>query len=133
MLRFWKLMIEFRMRHSTIHRPRYFTGTVNERGLKDISWHGCKLYSPGWYDPNARVIAFTLGDFDGESDIHVMMNMYEGELDFEIPPIEDRKWFRTVDTAQNSPDDIAEPHREKPVTGSIYPVQGRSVVVLISR
>ncbi|MDL1981480.1 MAG: glycogen debranching protein GlgX [Deltaproteobacteria bacterium] len=133
MLRFWKLMIEFRMRHSIIHRPRYFTGIVNERGLKDISWHGCKLYSPGWYDPNARVIAFTLGDLDGESDIHVMMNMYEGKLDFEIPPIEDRKWFRTVDTAQNSPDDIAEPHREKPVTGSIYPVQGRSVVVLISR
>lgn len=133
MLRFWKLMIEFRMRHSIIHRPRYFTGIVNKRGLKDISWHGCKLYSPGWYDPNARVIAFTLGDFDGESDIHVMMNMYEGELDFEIPPIEDRKWFRTVDTAQDSPEDIAEPDREKPVTNSIYPVQGRSVVVLISR
>ncbi|OEU48277.1 MAG: glycogen debranching enzyme, partial [Desulfobacterales bacterium S3730MH5] len=133
MLRFWKLMVEFRMRHSIIHRPRYFTGTVNERGLKDISWHGCKLYSPGWYDPNARVIAFTLGDFDGESDIHVMMNMYEGELDFEIPPIEDRKWFRTADTAQDSPEDIAEPDREKPVTSSIYPVQGRSVVVLISR
>ena len=132
-LRFWKLMIAFRKRHSNIHRSRYFTGIVNERGLKDISWHGCKLDSPNWDDPNALAIAYTLGGFHGEADIHVMANMCEEELDFEIPPIQGRNWYRSVDTARSSPEDIAEPGEEKQETRDAYPVQGRSVVVLISK
>ena len=59
--RFWKLMIDFRKRHPSLLRPHYFTGKENERGLKDIDWHGCKLHSPGWDDPSARVLAFTMG------------------------------------------------------------------------
>src|SRR3712207_8311670 len=39
MLRFWQRMIAFRLRHPTIHRPRYFTGEVNARGLRDLSWN----------------------------------------------------------------------------------------------
>ncbi|MCP4691843.1 MAG: hypothetical protein GY859_27605 [Desulfobacterales bacterium] len=27
-----------------MHRARYFTGEVNEQGLKDIDWHGVELY-----------------------------------------------------------------------------------------
>jgi len=132
-LRFWKLIIEFRKRHTNIHSPRYFTGVVNERGLKDISWHGCKIGSPNWDDPNAQAIAYTLGGFDGEADIHIMVNMCEEELDFEVPPIEGRNWYRSVDTAGGSPEDIAEPGAEKQETGNTYSVQGRSVVVLISK
>ena len=31
--------------------------------------------SPGWSDPEARALAMTLGGFDGEPDIHIMLNM----------------------------------------------------------
>ena len=130
---FWKLMIDFRKRHTTILRPRYFTGKENERGLKDISWHGCKLYSPGWDDPYARALSFTMGEPGDEEDIHVMMNMYWEPLEFEIPELRERSWYRAVDTFLPSPQDIAGAGKEVRVNGNNYFVQGRSVVVLISK
>ena len=63
LFRFWKLMIDFRKRHPAIHRSRFFDGKVNDRGLPDVSWHGCQLLHPGWDDPNARALAFTLAGF----------------------------------------------------------------------
>ncbi len=48
-----------------------------------MSWHGCKLNGPGWSDPNARLLGVTVGGFDGDADIHVML-MYWEKLDFEI-------------------------------------------------
>src|SRR5207249_8946918 len=72
LFRFWKLMIDFRKRHPAIHRSRFFNGQVNERNMTDISWHGCKLFQPGWDDANSRALAFTVAGFGDEADIHVM-------------------------------------------------------------
>lgn len=130
LLRFWKRMIEFRKRHAAVRRGEFFTGAVNERGLKDVTWHGTRLNSPEWSDAEARTLAMTLAGFDGDSDIHVMLNMYWESLDFELPAVAGRQWFRAVDTALNPPLDIADPGEEQAVAGSVYPVQGRSVVVL---
>lgn len=133
MFRFWKLMINFRKRHTTILRPRYFTGQENERGIKDISWHGCKLYSPGWDDPYARALSFTMGEPGNEEDIHVMMNMYWEPLEFEIPRLAERSWYRAVDTFLPSPQDITVAGDEVRVDSDSYLVQGRSVIVLVSK
>ncbi|MFN6535568.1 MAG: glycogen debranching protein GlgX [Nostoc sp. EkiNYC01] len=133
--RFFKQMIHFRKCycHSALRRSNFFTGEVNERGFADIAWHGCKLFKPGWHDSHARVLAYTLGGFEGEADIHVMLNMYWEDLDFEIPPIKGRKWFRVIDTALASPMDIVEPGEETVVSGNVYSVKERSVVVLVSK
>ena len=144
LFRFWKLMIDFRKRHSAIRRTHYFIGEMNERGFKDISWHGCKLERPGWDDPNALALAFTLAGFNGDEDIHVMVNMYWEALEFEIPAVEGRKWYRAVDTFLASPMDIADPGQEILIEGNSlqgdggnaygsYLVNGRSIVVLISK
>jgi len=131
--RFWQQMIAFRKQHPNVHRSRFFTGEVNERNLADITWHGCQLNSPGWNDPNARVLAYTLGGFGGEADLHVMMNMYWEPLPFELPTAGDRKWFRAVDTSLDSPNDIAPRGQEVEVNGSEYVVNSRSIVVVLSK
>src|SRR5262249_16124346 len=133
LLRFWQRLIDFRKRHASLRRKAFFTGKRNERGLKDVTWHGCKLNEPGWNDPNARALAFTLAGFDGEEDIHVLLNMYWVSLDFDLPPLDGRSWHLAMDTAENAPLDAAEPGQEKRVSGSSFSVQGRSVVVLVSR
>jgi isoamylase len=133
MFRFFKQMIALRKRHPLLQRSRFFTGQLNERGLADVSWHGCRLNSPGWYDPNSSVLGFTMGGFDGDADLHVMLNMDWQNLDFDIPSIEGRKWFRAVDTALPSPEDIAEAGQEIEICGNTYHVNGRSAVVLLSR
>ncbi len=133
MFRFFKQMIALRKSHPLLQRGRFFTGQLNQRGLADISWHGCRLNSPGWYDPNSSVLGFTMGGFDGDADLHVMLNMDWQNLDFDIPSIEGRKWFRAVDTALPSPEDIAEPGQEVEISGHTYHVNGRSAVVLLSK
>lgn len=131
--RFFKLMIAFRKRYGSLCRRGFFNGEVNERGLADISWHGTKLFQPGWDDPNARAFSCTLGGFDGAVDIHLIFNMHWEALDFEIPQIKGgRNWYKVVDTAEPSPTDILDPCQEVMITENSYLVKDRSVVVLIS-
>jgi len=79
------------------------------------------------------VLAFTLGALHDEADLHVMLNMYDLGLDFELPQLDGRQWALAVDTAKPSPTDIAEPGAELPVEGTIHHVFGRSAVVLVSQ
>jgi glycogen operon protein len=132
LLRFFQEMIAFRKRHETLQRSRHFTGETNVRGVADIAWHGRVLNAPEWNDPASRVLAYTLGGFGEDPDIHVMLNMHDTARDFELPLIAGRGWYRVVDTSRTSPDDIVESGQEIAVAGPIYRVDGHSVVVLIS-
>ncbi len=133
LLRFWKQMIAFRKRYATFRQDRFFSGAANARGVPDVTWHGTKLNQPGWDDPQARVLAFTLGGLNGDPDLHVMMNMYWDRLDFELPPQGGRPWFKAIDTFQPPPRDFAEPGSETAVAGVTCSVEGRSIVVLVNR
>jgi glycogen operon protein len=62
-----------------------------------------------------------------------MLNMYWDALDFEVPVVRGRRWYRLLDTARASPDDIVETARQAPIEGDRVRVEGRSVVVLLSR
>ncbi len=131
--RFCKQMIEFRKAHEVLRRPSFFDGSVNERGLTDVAWHGCDLHKPGWNDPGARALAFTLAGFDHEHDLHVMMNMYWDKLTFDLPRLEGRTWYIAVDTGKASPQDISQFGREPRFTDKSYQVRDRSVAVLLSK
>jgi glycogen operon protein len=132
--RFFKEMISFRRVHSIVRRPDFFAGETNDRGLPDIAWHGCKLNSPGWSDPSASALAFTMGGFDGDEDLHAMLNMSGQDLEFEIPSLPGRRWWRAVDTSLPSPEDIAEPGHEIEVKPTDqYQVNAHSVVIFVSR
>jgi isoamylase len=132
--RFFAEMIAFRLRHDAVHEPRFFSGEVNRRGVKDIEWHGCELGCPGWDDPACRSLAFTLAGFEhDDEDIHVMLNMDDQALSFALPAISGRSWVRAIDTALPSPDDIAIEGNEVAIAGDRYVVNPRSVVVLLAR
>jgi isoamylase len=132
-MRFWQLLIDFRKRHPALRRERLFDGTLNERGVADVMWHGCALGAPGWNDPGSRVLSFTLGGFGGEPDVHAILNMDPQDLDFELPAVESRRWLRAFDTALPSPQDASEPGREPPVSDPhVYRAAGRSAVVVVS-
>jgi glycogen operon protein len=62
-----------------------------------------------------------------------MLNSYWEALEFELPAVPGRNWFRVVDTAQPSPDDILEPTQEAAIKGDRSKVESRSVVVLLSK
>ena len=99
--RFFKQMIALRKSLPTLRRDHFFNGEINARGLADISWHGCRLYNPGWEDPSSTVLAFTIGGFPQQDsvedrDIHVMLNMDWHDLNFDVPPLSNRQWYKSL-------------------------------------
>ncbi len=131
--RFWKLLIAFRRRHAALRRDRFFDGARNDRGVADVEWHGCLVGAPGWNDGSSRVLSFTLGGFDGDPDLHVILNMDDQELEFQLPAVEGRGWRRAFDTSLPAPDDAAEPGEEPRVADPrAYRAAARSAVVLVS-
>src|SRR5437763_14770363 len=133
MFRFFQHLIAFRKKYSTLRRGRFFTGRLSEYGMRDIDWHGCHLFHPNWHDPTSGVLAFTIWGFWLDDDIHVMLNMEWAARAFELPPLQERQWFKVIDTALPSPLDIVEPGQAPLVPGTLCHVEGHSVVVLISR
>jgi isoamylase len=131
MLRYVQRMIAFRTAHPALRQRHFYTGEVNERGVADVTWHGTRLGSPGFGDPQARALACTIAGFGGDSDLHVMMNMFWDPLDFEVPVDPQRAWHIAVDTFVPSPHDIADQDQRAPLRGSLCTVQGRSIVILV--
>jgi glycogen operon protein len=113
---FWKLLIDFRKRHPTLRRDSFLED-------RDVQWHGCLLGAPGWSDPSSRVLSFTL------YDVHVILNMDDEDLAFEIPS---RPWRRAFDTALPPPFDASPPGAEPDVAGATYRASARSAVVLVA-
>jgi glycogen operon protein len=132
--RFFREMIAFRRHHAITRRPEFFTGEANERGLPDITWHGCELNQPGWCDPGSAVLAFTMGGPGDDEDLHVMFNMSAQDLDFAVPVVPERRWWRAVDTSLPAPEDIASPGDETEIKpDDHYRVAAHSVVVLTAK
>ena len=133
LFRFFKLMMAFRKQHPNMRREHFFTGQANEKGQKDIDWHGSRLFSPEWFNPNSHVLAYTIWGLSQDDDIHVMLNMDSVDLDFELPPLpQKRQWLKVVDTALPSPADIAERGKEMVVPARTCHVEKHSTVVVIS-
>ena len=67
---------------------------------------------------------------------HMMLNAFWEPLAFELPPVQNlqgQAWHRWIDTALDPPDDISTWDQAPAVSGSTYPVQPRSIVVLMER
>jgi len=133
MLDFTRAMIAFRRRHPSLRRNRFLTGEPDREGHPpDITWHGLKLNDPGFDDGNGRVLAFSLAGVDEyEEHLHVMLNMWDDALEFPLPPIAPRRWYKAVDTADDPA--VRPPNEQPPVGEQKIRVSGHGIVVLEAR
>jgi glycogen operon protein len=131
MVRFVSMMIALRLRHRSLRRKHFVTDRrAPGAELPEITWHGVRVGQPPWFENGGRLLAFTLAAVEpAEAHLHVVMNMAENASDVEVPAISDRAWYRAVDTALESPKDIAAPGAQAIVAHTCR-VAARSVVVL---
>jgi glycogen operon protein len=134
MFRFTRELIALRRRHPSLRRTRFLSGRPAGLQLPDITWHGERLFEPGWHDSESRLLAFTLaGTTDGETPLHVILNMWWEARSVAVPELAHREWRCVVDTALPSPDDIAPVAQQRMHVAGVYVAQARSVVVLEAR
>jgi glycogen operon protein len=132
--RFAKLLIEARL------HLRAWEGaearTLNELLRRTrVEWHGTRLFTPLWDDPETRSLAATFHDPDGKFSLHAMFNAHWEAKEFELPGRADgqpRRWRRWLDTAQESPRDISRWNEAPHVEGTRCRVEPRSTVFVFS-
>ena len=133
LLRFFQMMVAFRKRCPLLRRGTF---QLNGEGGFHVTWHGIQRMKPDWsHDSRTLAMQLTqLHDEDTRDDLHFIANAWSGDLEFELPQIGEREWFRLADTAQTSPLDIAEEGQEFPLLSQeTYLVRAHSVAIFVAK
>jgi isoamylase len=135
MLHFTREMIAFRRRHPCLMHTRFLTGEEREgRRFPDVSWHGELLHRPAWDDPQSTLLACTLGAMEPwEANLHVIMNMGDEQVQLFLPETPGLQWYRAIDTARETPDDVLHPEQQVVHGEAACRVAAHSVVVFEGR
>lgn len=121
--RFYRMMIAFRKSHTVLKKERFLTP-------KDIIWHGEKPKEPNW-DKQSRLIAFSLPDKENNLTLYCAFNTSNHMCTVHLPkPQYGESWYAIVDTSLNSPSDIVEEKKAKPIKGATYKLPPFSALLL---
>ncbi|OQY07856.1 MAG: glycogen debranching enzyme, partial [Fusobacteriia bacterium 4572_132] len=129
-------MMGFRKKHHSLKRSHFFLSKdLSGDGIPDITWHGLELNKPDWgYFSNTLAFMISGSDFiiketPEDNDIYIALNSYYKDLEFELPKLDGKKWYRIVDTDKKDSylDEGIEIKTKK------YKVAARSSIVLISK
>jgi len=143
MLAFTRRLITLRRKHPVFMRRRFLQGEAPEgASSKDVTWltpAGNEMTVVEWNQEFARCIGVLLaGDAFGETDaqgrpvrddnILLLFNAYHDAIEFHLPAANGTgEWRVLIDTAK----DGGIPSGEAPHTAPIYPLAGRSVVLML--
>ena len=121
-LRILQRIIALRKSHPSIARSHFWR--------EDITWYGPtgKMVD---LSPQGQTLAYCLrGARLDDADIYVMINASAYAQPFHVQEGRADEWLVVANTGLPSPQDIADPDREKPLESLDYLVGERSVVVL---
>jgi len=140
-LEFTRKLIEVRMRHPSLGRPRFFQGRkIRGSDVEDLAWFrpdGEPMTDEEWDEGWARAIAVRLGgkaltevDAEGnrlvDDDLFLLLNGHHEPVTFCLPPQGDDSWTVVVDTATGEVD-----AEERVITaGEDFEVPARSLLLL---
>lgn len=112
LVRFVRLMVEFRRKHAGLRRSDWFTNRSDAQ-QSTISWHGVTPDDPDWSEHSHSIAFMITGDGRrddrSEGAFYAAFNMHKEPLSFSLPPAPPgAHWHVLADTARISPQDIHE-------------------------
>ncbi len=123
LFRFVSKLIQYRKRHNLFHRRLFLSE-------KSIEWHGKEPYQPAWNENNG-FLAFCLVDDQNGNDLYVAFNTCPDEAHVKVPIRNDDKfWHLIVDTGAESPNDIIDEDKSKPLSNMRMKMLPFSTVIL---
>lgn len=125
---FVKNMIKIRKKYSIFRKKNYLE--LSECENCDVSLHGVKLNSPD-YSYYSLSIAFVLHDIETDTSFYIALNSYHGELTFELPVLQNKKWHLLVDTSKTEKENFKED--TKALIDKNYLVKPKSSIILMSK
>ena len=145
LLAFVQRMISLRQRHPVFHRRRFFQGRpIKGASVKDVLWlnpGGNEISEDEWHDPSLHCLGmFLSGEGVDETDERgrklrdenflVLLNAHQEDIGFTLPAFRaGARWTAWMDTSREGGLRSLETHD----AGTPYPLQARSMVVLLER
>jgi isoamylase len=145
LLTFVQRMINLRKRHPVFRRRRFFQGRpIKGEAVKDVLWlkpNGNEMTEEEWRDPNIHCLGMFLsgqglGETDGrgrkvsDENFLLLLNAYHEDTGFTLPAFTPGdRWIAWMDTSRENglrTTDTVD-------GGKTYPLQARSMVVLMER
>ena len=132
LLRFFKLLIAFRKKHSSLRRSQFKVKTIN--GIPEISWHGTRINKADWSKKSKTLGLFLAGQNETENDIYIIINGSLKGHEFELPETGNgKKWGLFLNTFKDAPNDIFEDEKiEFLANQKNYLLENRSLAVFTS-
>ena len=145
LLAFVQRMISLRKRHPVFHRRRFFQGRpIKGASVKDVLWlnpSGNEISEGEWRDPSLHCLGvFLSGEGLGETDERgrelrdenflVLLSAHHEDVGFTLPAFRaGSRWTAWMDTSREGGLRSLESYD----AGTSYPLQARSMVVLLER
>ncbi len=144
LLEFVARVARLRREHRVFRRHTYFPQERLHEGVRNVRWFGpdgLEMSDEEWNLGFARCLGMYLaGDAIGEVDRHglavsddnfmLLINAHHEEIPFVLPGFRSNvRWQLVVDTSQPA----AEPGGRRYARGELFPLQGRSLVLLQQR
>lgn len=145
LLAFVQRMISLRKRHPVFHRRRFFQGRpIKGASVKDVLWlnpSGNEISEDEWRDPSLHYLGvFLSGEGVDETDERgrelrdenflVLLNAHHEDVGFTLPALRaGSRWTAWMDTSREGGLRSLETYDG----GTPYPLQARSMVVLLER
>ena len=145
LLAFVQRMISLRKRHPVFHRRRFFQGRpIKGASVKDVLWlnpSGNEISEDEWRDPSLHCLGmFLSGEGVDETDERgrkvrddnflVLLNAHHEDVGFTLPAFRaGARWSAWMDTSREGGLRSLETYD----AGTPYPLQARSMVVLLER
>ena len=145
LLAFVQRMINLRKKHAVLHRRHFFQGRpIKGADVKDVLWlkpNGQEMNEDEWRDPGVRCVGmFLSGQGLDETDERgrklsdenflLLLNAHHEDVPFTLPELHAcARWSAWMDTSREGGLRPAETHD----AGAPYPLQARSLVILMER
>ncbi len=126
MLRFVTMLVALRQQSTLMRLPTYWSDTPDV----ELTWHGVQVGQPDW-GSGSHTLALDVRHHSAGEHFYVVCNAYWDSLDFALPMVSDgTAWYRRLDTALSSPDDIYDEQHAPLVDTPHYHVLARATVLL---
>src|SRR5712671_590692 len=145
LLAFVQRMINLRKRHPVFRRRRFFQGRpIKGENIKDVLWlnsKGGEMSEDEWRDAEARCLGMFLagqglaetderGRKIGDENFLLLLNAHHEDVPFILPAVHPgSRWVAWMDTSRDDGLRGADTHD----SGATYPLQARSMVILMER
>ena len=130
LLRFVSGMIDFTQSLDLFKIEDLLSGE-NDPEEPNITWHGVDPGKPDWSE-NSHSLAFKLKHPAADEIIYVIVNAYWKSMNFNLPKLDGRQWYKIVDTAAESGYDYVPEKDRVAHKRGIIKVKDRSIILLMA-